>query len=1536
MLKTDPKNNETILNYVPHANENIRQSTDLLHEKYKNEREKDSKETWGAYCPETVVKVLQVSHKQKHVTKEQTEAVTKVSFRGRLHTWSTEILDKYVSFYYIDTFFNNIVDSKEDSPTGNIILIEGAPGVGKTVLSREIAFKWADEQILLNNPLLFLMHLHHPEIPQIKSLREFVGYAISSEPEGNLVKLTAEHLDNFAGRGCTIVFDGYDEITQSLKEKSFIAKIINRDMLPFCNWVITSRPTASIDLCGRVDYRIEILGFTEAKKNEYISKNISHREETERLQEHFKQNPFINDLCCIPLNMTILLRVFQEQHELPETQTDFNSQFIYITISRFLSKVTRESITIKSPDDLTEPYKQQFSSLCKLAYNLLHDEKVVFSDNDILKYDSIETSTNWKTLGLLKEVYYYTFKNNELIKSYSFLHLSMQECLAAHFIASSKQTEEKFLRKYFWDLRYLNTGVMYVGLTEGKSKAFKNFLTKYKGSGLYFKLFGSDMAASHDKVKKLHLFNCLLEANNDALCESLQVSHISQKKIIDLSNHVLQPKDIHTLSLFLARSSIKHWNKLDLSNCFVIEENLNNFLSVVSKSIRTKVTIDIIDISGTKLLKSVNTIIGLINYFEVKKLVIAESVAENLAFRKLLIFNITNVSKNVLISSSKNVNHFLINGTSISNDDMNQNMPSQHEAKVYIWNAYNTDLLNSLLSKFNIMNVYEEDVPDQKIVTIVSKLDEIIHAEKNKTITYLLHSTDMMCAYGAEFYQIARNFKNRWFTQYGHATLRQCHIKSKDFNEVFNNIHFNKLEVSQSNLAISAILECCTINNLIMSHISISNEEACDYILHEINTNGCKILNFMNGIPLMLCINDATNIFFVNCGFNDSTVQNYDAELVNSTLCFSAINLNEKNISLLLKYCKNDNLQISLFERNIENRVLDNILLKIKQLDNKSFIYVLTSNTKLVAHKAKQQQIMEAIITNQACEIVTLELMNCEIYLAETNCLGNILSNSSRHSAGIELSVCNMKDKSCEIYLAKTDREGNILSNNSHHSEGIDLSGCNMKDENNEIYFSKINRLGNILSNNSRHWELIDLSGCNIKDEGLLIIYECFSASKNVIHIKELKLSSNHLMTDSVITTLKMFECCIIKVLILSGNDDIRGDNFDTELQMHLLQQKHFMNFECKIPLIVHEGSSIKAPYEMCNVYAFETSDMRSFKSHIYKDKTQYNLYHVCIDQARYKCNLVFSMLVRRSILTVTELKEGYMNHIIMIIITEVNKLQYDEYSNFSLVDFSPIYITYESCRILCHSLFNEKTFKFIEKLEFSTCKFSLDCVPIIIEALQYCVIKEIILPCTEILNAISQNIFQVYQKEKKILNFSKKTPLTLTINPIALHTEEENSTTSDIAGDTYLANCDVTEESFKDLIIYHQITSLHNFILFNCIIANESTLTSILNVSPFIKICIFERTLSGDSFLTSLNHLGTYGDRIQYVLAAGTKIVAYKAQSFQIVKALKIQLFTCDIRITHCSIFKEDMRSIASYLISKKNVLKNIKITDCKIKETT
>ena len=47
------------------------------------------------------------------------------------------------------------------------LLIEGAPGIGKTVLSKEIVFQWANGNLLKNERLVFLIYFRDPKIRKI-------------------------------------------------------------------------------------------------------------------------------------------------------------------------------------------------------------------------------------------------------------------------------------------------------------------------------------------------------------------------------------------------------------------------------------------------------------------------------------------------------------------------------------------------------------------------------------------------------------------------------------------------------------------------------------------------------------------------------------------------------------------------------------------------------------------------------------------------------------------------------------------------------------------------------------------------------------------------------------------------------------------------------------------------------------------------------------------------------------------------------------------------------------------------------------------------------------------------------------------------------------------------------------------------------------------------------------------------------------------------------------------------------------------------
>ena len=851
--------------------------TILLQSIYRNRRDKDIKDIWGSYRPKRTTRTSQIKHTQKRVTQKEAEAITEVVSRGRLNTESVEqsLHSKCKIIKCIYDIFNPEEEQK-------VILIEGACGIGKTVLSREIAFEWANQNLLHKTLLLFLIHLRDPEIPHFTSLHEFITYAIGACSSNKQVELITKYIDDTAGKYCTIVLDGYDEISEETKKHSFISQIIGgpehmHRILPLCSLVITSRPLASAELRGCVDHRIEILGFTEKDRDEFIVKNLENEKTIKKLQRYLKENQFINDLCYIPLNMSILLRLFEDyDNQELQTYTDMYNKFINVTISPFISKQKWKHCKsmIMLPDDLEEPYKLQFRVLCKLAFDLLSSEKIVINDEDIQKSsrDFNKNHKDWNTLGLLREVSHNSLPSK---RSYSYLHLSMQECLAAHYIASSKDAEENFLRRNFWDSRYLNTGVMYVGLTKGESSAFKKFIRGH--SSVFSRLFSAEKASIHDKVKKLHILNCLLEARNDELSELF--SNDMTADTIDLSDHELEQKDIHTLNFFLSRTAKKRWEKLDLSNCFVNEEYLKNFLTI-SKCNVTNVSFNIINLSGNNLSQSVEIIIDLINYFKIKILVIDDNTAENIAFKLSLFSSITKVKgRELAISSSGNACHIFINYNH-NYSDLNYFNQLAFKEQIYFWNSHVLLTLTelNLIAKCNAINAYEEKLTNDKIddkvrVICEDSLTYVLHS----TNTYVLISSKKLIAHKAKELQILEalqltdcfkvnalgNVLSNSLHNWELIDLSSCNIKDECFNlsEYLtankNEDYIKVLNLSYNSLtsnAVVAILEIFryhVIEALIISGNNISFDEFNDMFYKHLLAKK-QFLNFKNKIPLVV------------------------------------------------------------------------------------------------------------------------------------------------------------------------------------------------------------------------------------------------------------------------------------------------------------------------------------------------------------------------------------------------------------------------------------------------------------------------------------------------------------------------------------------------------------------------------------------------------------------------------------------------------------------------------------------------------------
>ena len=367
---------------------------------YKRTRFTPKGAEWPPNIPKLIVSVALIHYKGKRTQQELFEMAT-------IHKEGSLAIDKYTSYspepstkkprLDYSKVTKNITDIFAADPTDltetgtssskapKRILIEGAPGIGKTVLAKEIAYQWAANEILTEIKIVFLLYLRDPQLQSITTTKQLVKYMSMGCLHGEKITTLVEYLVNTQGQQLCIVMDGFDEYPNTLQENSFIVDIINRTVLPDATVVVTSRPTATVSLHSQVDRRIDILGLPKEEREKYISQVLSSSENKKvELEGHLKRHPIINGLCFVPLHLAVLLYLFQ-QGCLPETLTEMNESFILHTIYRHLKRhgLSGPSGPVNKLAKVPKPVLDIVYNLSKLAFNGLKENKLVFTFDEV-------------------------------------------------------------------------------------------------------------------------------------------------------------------------------------------------------------------------------------------------------------------------------------------------------------------------------------------------------------------------------------------------------------------------------------------------------------------------------------------------------------------------------------------------------------------------------------------------------------------------------------------------------------------------------------------------------------------------------------------------------------------------------------------------------------------------------------------------------------------------------------------------------------------------------------------------------------------------------------------------------------------------------------------------------------------------------------------------------------------------------------------------------------------------------------------------
>ena len=433
---------------------------------------KEENDPWPPIKTKSYV-TLAIVHQKELQTRQETTATIYLRTKGDIHkiphTIGTEKLTDITQMF--DPVSGRVPNS---------ILIEGHAGIGKTTLIKEICIKWAEGKLLTSEKLLLLLLLRDPNVQKITNEHKLIEHFTKSTSK---VEQLCSYLEDKDGAHLILIIDGFDELSTELRHSSFFRELIEKRCLPKARIVVTSRPSASACLHDVVDKRIEILGFEQSSKNQYVTEALQdYPSKLEKLQKHFQQYPNIDAICYIPLIMSIIVFLCMCQpDELPPTATKMYASFILHTICHYLKRVGKipDHLIINKLEQFPPIVTKVFKKLEKVAFDGLVKDKIVFTVKELPVLCKDDTTC----YGLLQSTECYSAEEiGAPTQSFNFLHLGIQEYFAANYVTTLPENKvysllkESFVVTDSKSVRLFNMWILYCGITSGQCKALRKHL----------------------------------------------------------------------------------------------------------------------------------------------------------------------------------------------------------------------------------------------------------------------------------------------------------------------------------------------------------------------------------------------------------------------------------------------------------------------------------------------------------------------------------------------------------------------------------------------------------------------------------------------------------------------------------------------------------------------------------------------------------------------------------------------------------------------------------------------------------------------------------------------------------------------------------------------------------------------------------------------------------------------------------------------------------------------------------------------------
>ena len=451
--------------------------------------------------------------------------------------------------------------SHPDSREGEkyTVLIDGAPGVGKSTLCKRIAKDWASGTVEELKKFKLVMLVPLRRFPRAKTVDDIFKKIGHEETCRSAIDIVIRDL----GEGILLMLDGFDELSPELRKysESLFLELITGSRLTNCTLFVTSRPYASQDLKSLETFsrHVEILGFSEDQIKDCIKSEF--REESDKgkaddLIRDLASRDDLLSLCYVPMNCAIVIAVYKgEDLSLPNTVTELYKMYLTRALERYTRKTDHERNRKIRLENLPGDLRKRLNALAGIAYKLLINDKFIFSQEDLEA--SGVAGIELEKMGLVTS---FTIEDGYgKTESFQFLHLTIQEFLAAwHASQLSPEGQAGIICDFSNDrlklMRYFLAGITKLqgqNVRDAFNQSFKDALTP------------DTPGKKCDGAAVLDQLHMIYEAQSPEICQHVSRTFPEETILFERYHGSCTPFLCKVVSFFLSKSSCA-WKKVSL------------------------------------------------------------------------------------------------------------------------------------------------------------------------------------------------------------------------------------------------------------------------------------------------------------------------------------------------------------------------------------------------------------------------------------------------------------------------------------------------------------------------------------------------------------------------------------------------------------------------------------------------------------------------------------------------------------------------------------------------------------------------------------------------------------------------------------------------------------------------------------------------------------------------------------------------------------------------------------------------------------